>query len=143
MFLRRLIALLCTSVYLLAAGGTAVASLTCPCVDLHRHTTACCHGCSHDHAATADLEGVAYLKASCCDNHHSNEIQLYTASGEQTERRAFRAAMQSLVADPSVIGCAVCAALCGEVRLVWRDDTPPLLVGATSPCGLRAPPRTV
>ena len=78
MKLKRLISLLLLSVYLLATGGPAYVSLSCKCVAMKaRAAHVCCHHCQHG-ADTSD--GTASLKATCCGNHHSTEINLYTFS---------------------------------------------------------------
>ncbi len=78
MKLKRLISLLLLSVYLLATGGPAYVSLSCKCVAMKaRAAHVCCHHCQHG-ADTSD--GTASLKATCCGNHHSTEIDLYTFS---------------------------------------------------------------
>lgn len=142
MILRRLIALLCTIAYLVAAGGTAVASLCCPCVGqdhahtcCHHHTEAVCHAVCDD--------GVATIEAENCDDRHSNDHPLYTAGEEQNERRVFRASMQPLLVAPIASECTIGRHPMVAQSLDWRDQTPRLLAGAARSCALRAPPQTV
>ena len=75
MKLKRLISLLLLAIYLTAWGGPAYVSLSCKCVTMSSHV--CCHHCQH----SADAAGAGEsLKAPCCGNHHSTEIELYTGS---------------------------------------------------------------
>ena len=75
MKLKRLISLLLLAIYLTAWGGPAYVSLSCKCVTMSSHV--CCHHCQHG----ADAAGAGEsLKAPCCGNHHSTEIELYTGS---------------------------------------------------------------
>ena len=71
MKLKRLISLLLLAIYLTAWGGPAYVSLSCKCVTMSSHV--CCHHCQH----SADAAGAGEsLKAPCCGNHHSTEIEL-------------------------------------------------------------------
>ena len=51
--------------------------------DEARAAHVCCHHCQHG-ADTSD--GTASLKATCCGNHHSTEINLYTFSQDSENR---------------------------------------------------------
>lgn len=142
MILRRLIALLCTLAYLVAAGGTAVASLCCPCVGQdHAHT------CCHHHTETVCLavchDGATTIGAENCDDRHSNEYPLYTAGEEQNDRRVLRAVMLPLLVAPIASECAMGRYPIAVQTLDRRDQTPRLLAGAVRSCALRAPPQTV
>ena len=96
MKLKRLISLLLLSVYLLATGGPAYVSLSCKCVAMKaRAAHVCCHHCQHG-ADTSD--GTASLKATCCGNHHSTEINLYTFSQDSEK------STRCTVTDPSSNG---------------------------------------
>ena len=80
MKLKRLISLLLLSVYLLATGGPAYVSAFMQervAMKARAAHVCCCHHCQHG-ADTSD--GTASLKATCCGNHHSTEINLYTFS---------------------------------------------------------------
>ncbi|MFQ7387590.1 MAG: hypothetical protein ACLRM8_08715 [Alistipes sp.] len=85
MKLKRLISLLLLAIYLTAWGGPAYVSLSCKCVTMSSHV--CCHHCQH----SADAAGAGEsLKAPCCGNHHSTEIELYTFSQDNENRPAVR-----------------------------------------------------
>ena len=79
------VALVLFAVYLLGVGGTALSSLLCPCVELHRHSTSCCHDHGHTHtdmhllAAAHDSD----LSLPCCDDRHSTRVALYTSTDDE------------------------------------------------------------
>lgn len=81
----RFIALVLLAVYLFAVGGPSYASLSCRCVAMESHATThdCCNHCDH----VEDAAGAA-MNASCCGNHHSTEINLYTGSSSDDARSA-------------------------------------------------------
>ena len=89
MKLKRSISLLLLAVYLFATAGTALASLTCKCVAMKARTEhACCCHCLH----VADLPAAAggEMRAPCCGNHHSTEIELYVSSSFDNNERYTR-----------------------------------------------------
>ena len=135
MKLKRLISLLLLSVYLLATGGPAYVSLSCKCVAMKaRAAHVCCHHCQHG-ADTSD--GTASLKATCCGNHHSTEINLYTFS--QDSEKSTRCTVTDL--PPALVAEAPVAAVLkffGET-LPERGD-PFVMRGHVRSAGLRAPP---
>ena len=101
MKLKRLISLLLLAIYLTAWGGPAYVSLSCKCVTMSSHV--CCHHCQH----SADAAGAGEsLKAPCCGNHHSTEIEIYTGPqvlrGDASRmRRSFRHAGPCALRRPS------------------------------------------
>ena len=135
MKLKRLISLLLLSVYLLATGGPAYVSLSCKCVAMKaRAAHVCCHHCQHG----ADTSGgTASLKATCCGNHHSTEINLYTFS--QDSEKSTRCTVTDL--PPALVAEAPEPAdisLGGE-KTVGRC-APFVERGHVRCAGLRAPP---
>lgn len=91
MKLKRLISLLLLAIYLTAWGGPAYVSLSCKCVTMSSHV--CCHHCQH----SADAAGAGEsLKAPCCGNHHSTEIELYTGSSSDNHERFIRCTVTDL-----------------------------------------------
>lgn len=81
--LKKVISLLLLTVYLLATGGTAFASLSCRCVAMAPPAAhSCCHHCFHGDEPAAPRA----FSAPCCGNHHSTEIELYTASHADSEK---------------------------------------------------------
>ena len=90
MKLKRLISLLLLAIYL-TAWGPAYVSLSCKCVTMSSHV--CCHHCQH----SADAAGAGEsLKAPCCGNHHSTEIELYTGSSSDNHERFIRCTVTDL-----------------------------------------------
>ena len=135
MKLKRLISLLLLSVYLLATGGPAYVSLSCKCVAMKaRAAHVCCHHCQHG-ADTSD--GTASLKATCCGNHHSTEINLYTFSqdSEKSTRCTVTDLLPALVAEAPV---AAVLKFFGETLPECGD--PFVMRGHVRSAGLRAPP---
>ena len=127
MKLKRLISLLLLSVYLLATGGPAYVSLSCKCVAMKaRAAHVCCHHCQHG-ADTSD--GTASLKATCCGNHNSTEINLYTFSHDSEKSTRSTVAEAPEPADISL----------GGEKTVGRC-APFVERGHVRCAGLRAPP---
>ena len=99
MKLKRSISLLLLAVYLFATAGTALASLTCKCVAMKARTEhACCCHCLH----VADLPAAAggEMRAPCCGNHHSTEIELYVSSSFDNNERYTRCIVLDLPRVP-------------------------------------------
>lgn len=134
MKLRRYISLTLLAVYLFAAGGAAYATLSCECVAMKsRVVRSCCHQTVHSGNAVQDG-----MHTSCCENHHSTEIELYTGSGSENDRG---------------VRCAV-TLLPPQLTPEFLQGVDPLITGVTHtepPCfcstegyrlsaGLRAPP---
>ena len=94
-------------VYLVGVGGVALSSLLCPCVELHHHEATCCHDHGHTHADMHPLAAAHAndLSAPCCDDRHSNRIELYTSS--QDEERAAKIVVRNLLpmlfTEPSAV----------------------------------------
>ena len=90
------VALVLFAVYLLGVGGTALSSLLCPCVELHRHSTSCCHDHGHTHTYMHPLAAAhdSDLSLPCCDDRHSNRVALYTSTDD--EQRLTKIAMRPL-----------------------------------------------
>lgn len=135
MKLRRLISLLLLSVYLLATGGPAYVSLSCKCVAMTAHAAhACCHHCQH---AGEAADGTASLKGTCCGNHHSTEINLYTFSPDNG--KSIRCAVTDL--PPALVAEAPAPAdmILGSEKTVERR-APFVERGHVRCAGLRAPP---
>ncbi len=144
MLLRRLIALLCTSVYLLAAGGAAVVSLSCPCSALHHHSEQCNHTTHHlpiDHHAVQSGP-VEAIESDCCDDRHTNDRQLYTAGEKETARRIYRSAVQLQEVLLGTTMTTVAEAPCSLIHASRCDHTPSLRPCEASCRLLRAPPVT-
>ena len=137
MKLKRLISLLLLSVYLLATGGPAYVSLSCKCVAMKaRAAHVCCHHCQHG-ADTSD--GTASLKATCCGNHHSTEIELYTGFGSDNHEKFIRCTVTDL--PPALVAEAPAAAdlkVFGET--LPERGAPFVMRGHVRSAGLRAPP---
>ena len=111
MKLKRSISLLLLAVYLFATAGTALASLTCKCVAMKARTEhACCCHCLH----VADLPAAAggEMRAPCCGNHHSTEIELYVSSSFDNNERYTRCIVLDL--PPAL------AAECDHVAVAQR-----------------------
>ncbi|MFQ7502847.1 MAG: hypothetical protein ACLRMJ_06430 [Alistipes finegoldii] len=131
MKLKRLISLLLLAIYLTAWGGPAYVSLSCKCVTMSSHV--CCHHCQH----SADAAGAGEsLKAPCCGNHHSTEINLYTFS--QDNEKSTRCTVTDL--PPALVAEAPEPA---DISLGGRkpSDAAPFVERSHVRCaGLRAPP---
>lgn len=138
MKLKRLISLLLLAIYLMAAGGPAYVSLSCKCVAMSAHADhVCCHHCQQ-HADSADPARES-VKAPCCGNHHSTEIELYTGSSSDNHQKFTRCAVTDL--PPALIAEAPVVAdltLCCEK--VTECSTPFVMRGHVRSAGLRAPP---
>lgn len=138
MKLKRSISLLLLAVYLFATAGTALASLTCKCVAMKARTEhACCCHCLH----VADLPAAAggEMRAPCCGNHHSTEIELYTGSSSDNNERLTRCAVTDL--PPALVAEAPAPAdlmLCCEQAT--ERGAPFSMRGHVRSAGLRAPP---
>lgn len=134
MKLKRLISLLLLAIYLTAWGGPAYVSLSCKCVTMSSHV--CCHHCQH----SADAAGAGEsLKAPCCGNHHSTEIELYTGSSSDNHERFIRCTVTDL--PPALVAEAPVAAVLkffGETLPECGD--PFVMRGHVRSAGLRAPP---
>ncbi len=148
--LRRILALMLTCAYLLAAGASSWASLCCPCIELHRHTEQCCHGCHHaaETSSQATLQNPvgpaeAHFEGLCCDDRHSNERALYTNGEEDSTRRQGRAATQQPV-DGVVAESLRTASpeVPDGVALLEPRNAPPVAGGCAGTHALRAPPVT-
>ena len=87
--MQQLVAWMLCMVYLVGVGGVALKSLLCPCVELHQHEVTCCHDHGHTHAEMHPLAAAHNndFTMPCCDDRHSNRIELYTTSSDE-ERAA-------------------------------------------------------
>ena len=122
MKLKRLISLLLLAIYLTAWGGPAYVSLSCKCVTMSSHV--CCHHCQHG----ADAAGAGEsLKAPCCGNHHSTEIEFIRCTVTDLP--------PALVAEAPV---AADLKLFGET--LPERGAPFVMRGHVRSAGLRAPP---
>ena len=138
MKLKRLISLLLLAVYLTAAGGPAYVSLSCKCVAMTAHAAhVCCHHCQqHDDSASPARESV---KAPCCGNHHSTEIELYTGSTSDNNEKLTRCAVTDL--PPALVAEGPAPALLSPCcERVAERCAPFILRGHVRSAGLRAPP---
>ncbi len=137
MRLKRYIALLLTTVYLLAVGGPSAVALTCRCmapVQLAQH--ACCLHCDHE---ADDVRTV--MHEPCCGNHHSTDIVLYTTSSQDSEKFAKRIVASDLpdaLAPELVVSAGVPEPVGCDRVVVWGVGTVPDSFVAAY--GLRAPP---
>lgn len=138
MKLRKYISLLLFAVYLFAAGGQAVASLSCHCVAMKAHVAHfCCHHCSHDDAASSAAEA---LGAPCCGNHHSTLVELYTASSEA--QKQVRCTIICL--PPALAVECPCPEHIPFLREACRERCAPFVKqDYLLPVGFRAPPALV
>ncbi|MBR5464200.1 MAG: hypothetical protein IKU77_00165 [Alistipes sp.] len=135
-----MVAVVLCAVYLLGVGGTALSSLLCPCVELHQHSESCCHDHGHSHTDIHPLAAAHEHDWSlpCCDDRHSNRIQLYTAN-EDTERWAkvvVRNLPPMIFAEQPFDGVA-CLVEGGEKI---HECVPRIQLCAVQPWALRAPP---
>lgn len=134
MKLKRLISLLLLAIYLTAWGGPAYVSLSCKCVTMSSHV--CCHHCQHG----ADAAGAGEsLKAPCCGNHHSTEIELYVSSSFDNNERYTRCIVLDL--PPALAAECPCPAHVPFLReKVAERRTPFVREASTLSVGFRAPP---
>lgn len=141
MQMKRIIALLLCSVYLLATGGPAYASLSCKCVWEKTCPVSCAaHECCHDsidHTGDAPA-AVADVTAPCCGNHHSTEIKLYT--GAPDADKSVRCAVLLLPPALAAEECLECIEAVVTCERVFERRTPFLSADRSAPTGLRAPP---
>ena len=137
MIRRRYISLLLCAVYLLAAVGSALLSLSCRChMAEHAGERVCCvagHHAGHEHDAAAEE-----LCATCSCDRHSTDIELYTAdAGDETPCRC------AVLALPHCLAAAQAARLAAPKFRQERIVAPALPL-PPAPClrtaGLRAPP---
>lgn len=138
MRIKKYISLLMLMGYLFAVGAPAVFALSCECVAMNTGSThVCCHHCDHNDASAS---GQYVLKAPCCGDHHSTEVELYTGSSHDAERyakRIFVTELPSALAAESVSFIAYIPVVCGVVA----DPAPSSVEDfRVSSCGLRAPP---
>lgn len=125
MKLRRSIALLFCTLYLLATGCMAMASMHCHC----HHEEPCHH---HDF----------HIEAGCCGNHHEVvELSLYTVDEESALRRLMRPIVSFM---PVVKGEMLLPKLdeLPSETLLYADYTPPVHHAVVTLGSLRAPPVT-
>lgn len=138
------------SVYLLAVAGPAMCSLSCKCVVMQSrtnhssHICSCC--CGHDNHDAGCDRGVSVAKANspeqvkapCCRNHHSTEINLYIGNSSENERhnRVFVIELPAaFVSENSDI-----LAVAFPCERLARGAIPDLLQAHARSAGLRAPP---
>lgn len=134
MKLKRLISLLLLAIYLTAWGGPAYVSLSCKCVTMSSHV--CCHHCQHGTDAAGAGES---LKAPCCGNHHSTEIELYVSSSFDNNERYTRCIVLDL--PPALAAECPCPAHVPFLReKVAERRTPFVREASTLSVGFRAPP---
>ena len=131
-------AALLLTVYLFATAGTALASLTCKCVAMKARTEhACCCHCLH----VADLPAAAggEMRAPCCGNHHSTEIELYVSSSFDNNERYTRCIVLDL--PPALAAECPCPAHVPFLReKVAERRTPFVREASACSVGFRAPP---
>ena len=132
--MKRLISLLLLAIYLTAWGGPAYVSLSCKCVTMSSHV--CCHHCQHG----ADAAGAGEsLKAPCCGNHHSTEIELYVSSSFDNNERYTRCIVLDL--PPALAAECPCPAHVPFLReKVAERRTPFVREASACSVGFRAPP---
>jgi len=140
------------TVYLLAVAGPAMCSLSCKCVAMQSRDNrssricSCCYGHEYDnHNAGCDWSvSVAKgssperVKAPCCGNHHSTEIDLYTGNSSENDRHS-RFLVVELPATFISENSDILAATFTSERLA-RGAIPGLLQAHARSAGLRAPP---
>ena len=137
MKLKRSISLLLFAVYLFATAGAAVVSLSCECVSMKARTEhVCCSHCQHV-SDTAVAGGV--LRATCCGDHHSTEVELYLSSGSDNNERYIRCAVTDL--PPALAAECPCPAHIPFLREKVAERRAPFVPDACIlPSGFRAPP---
>lgn len=115
-----------------------MASLTCKCVAMKARTEhACCCHCLH----VADLPAAAggEMRAPCCGNHHSTEIELYVSSSFDNNERYTRCIVLDL--PPALAAECPCPAHVPFLReKVAERRTPFVREASTLSVGFRAPP---
>lgn len=121
------------TVYLLAVGGQAYASLSCSCVAMKAATEhVCCNHCAqHDDGIAATFDH------SCCNDHHSTHIELYTASSDTNKQLR---PVVSLLPPSLAVDCP-----CPEHIPFLREKSaerraPFVREACVLPVGFRAPP---
>lgn len=135
---KRYISLLLLAVYLFATGGAAYASVSCECVSMSVRTAhVCCHHCCHADGAASS--GDKSLTAPCCDDRHSTEIELYTASGSDSNEHSLKCAVLDL--PPALAAECPCPAHVPFLRLKVAELRAPFVPDVRLlPVGFRAPP---
>lgn len=138
MKLKRCISLLLLAVYLFATAGAAVVSLSCRCVAMKARTEhVCCHHCQHTADAAVPADGQ--MRAPCCGNHHSTDVELYTLSGSDNNEKQIRCLIIDL--PPALAAECPCPAHVPFLReKVVRRNAPFVREAALLPVGFRAPP---
>ena len=123
MKLKRSISLLLLAVYLFATAGTALASLTCHCL----------------HVADLPAAAGGEMRAPCCGNHHSTEIELYVSSSFDNNERYTRCIVLDL--PPALAAECPCPAHVPFLReKVAERRTPFVREASACSVGFRAPP---
>lgn len=134
-----MVAMVLCAVYLLGVGGAALSSLLCPCVEWHHHTAQCNHDHGHQHPDMHPLQAAhdADYSAPCCDDRHSNRVQLYVVASdkERGSKIPVRELPVALAVEPAEV-----AALPTPSHVVAEDAVPRLLLRVVPTRGLRAPP---
>ena len=134
---KRYIALLLAAVYLLAVGGPSAVALACRCVPPAKSVYgACCPYCVR---VGGDVPSV--MHDSCCGDHHSTDIALYTASSHDSEKFVKRIVASdlpdALAAEPVLTTGVPAPAGCDRIAVRCAGSVPDSFVAS---CGLRAPP---
>ena len=138
MKLKKSISLLLLAVYLFATAGAAVASLSCECVSMKAHAAhVCCHHCQHMEDAATSPGGV--MRAPCCGNHHSTDIELYTSSNAGNSEKYTRCVVLALPPTLSV-ECPCPAHIPFLREKVAEQRSPFVREACILPVGFRAPP---
>lgn len=138
MKLKRYISLLLLAVYLFATAGASLVSLTCKCVSMKERTEhLCCHHCQHTADASAAADGV--MRAPCCGNHHSTDIELYVFQHSDNGEKHIRCVVTDL--PPALAVECPCPAHVPLLREKAAERQTPFVPEAYMlPVGFRAPP---
>lgn len=138
MKLKRSISLLLLAVYLFATAGASVVSLTCKCVSMKARTEhVCCSHCQQHAEDAAVADGV--MRAPCCGNHHSTDIDLYITAGPDNSERYTRCVVTDL--PPALAVECPCPEHIPFLREATAERQTPFVPEACIlPVGFRAPP---
>nr|WP_229095485.1 MULTISPECIES: hypothetical protein [Alistipes] len=136
--LKRVISLLLLAVYLFATAGMALASLTCKCVSMKARTEhVCCTHCQHPADVQSAHDGA--MRAPCCGNHHSTDVELYVTSNSDNNEKYIRCIVLDL--PPALAVECPCPAHVPQLREeVVQRHVPLIREACILPVGFRAPP---
>lgn len=133
---RYIIAFMLLTIYCTTSAASAYLSVSCHCVAPHKAAHGCCaHHAAPDDSATTAFEGI------CCDNHHSTEISLYRAPGDDNNAVRLRCAVLHL--PPRMVAECPAPTLTAAETTTTSSTAPPVMAGYGATASLRAPPALV